>query len=113
MVESFKPLLEEQQIRLDEELVKKLHEEELTQIEPEKAATALKKQRAQTKTKTSISKVKRDERRKLVTFLKSALNVNVNMLKNMSYQNLEDLYKKEMKTLQGDTERREELEDKA
>ena len=102
------------QLQLDEELAKKLQEEELAQAEVEKAAAKLKKQRAQTKTKRkpSITKVKQDERKKMVTFLKSALNVNVKMVSFVSFKNLEDLYKKEMKTLQGDTEKRDELERK-
>ena len=59
-----------------------------------------------------MTKVKQDERRKMVTFLKSALNVNVKMLTSMGFKNFEDLYKKEMKTLQRDIERRDELERK-
>ena len=86
-------------LQLDEELARKMQEEELAQLEAEKAAATMKKQRAQTKRKPSITKVKQDERRKMVTFLKSALNVNAKMLTSMSFKNLEDLYKKEMKTL--------------
>ena len=100
------------QLQIDEELAKKLQEEELAQAEAEREAADLKKKMAQTKRKPSITKVKQDERRKMVTFLKSALNVNVKMLTSMSFKNLEDLYKKEMKPLQGDTERRDELERK-
>ena len=100
------------QLQIDEELAKKLQGEELAQAEAEREATALKKKRAQTKRKPSITKVKQDERRRMVTFLKNALNVNVKMLTSMSFKNLEDLYKKEMKTLQGDTKRRDELERK-
>ena len=59
---------------------------------------------AQMKRKPSATQVAKDERRKMVTFLNSALNVNVKMLIKMTYQNLEDLYTQEMKTLQGDTE---------
>ena len=100
------------QLQLDEELARKMQEEELAQLEAEKAAATVKKQRAQTKRKPSITKVKQDERRKMVTFLKSALNVNVKMLTSMSFKNLEDLYKKEMKTLHRDVERKDELERK-
>ena len=64
------------------------------------------------KRKSSATQVAKDERRKMVTFLRSALNVNVNMLAKMIYKNLVDLYTKKMKTLQGDTERREEIERK-
>ena len=88
MTEDERPLKRKTHIELDEELAKKLQEEELAQIEAEKAATALKTQRAQAKKrKPSIKKVKQDERRKMVTFLKSALNVNVKRLSAMSYQN--------------------------
>ena len=48
----------------------------------------------------------------MITFLKSALGVNVKMLYKMSYKNLVYLYTKQMKTLQGDTERRDEIERK-
>ena len=76
-----------------------MQEEELAQLEAEREAAERKKQRAQPKRKPSITKVKQDERRRMVTFLKSALNVNVKMLTSMSFKNLENLYKKEMKTL--------------
>ena len=100
------------QLQLDEELARKMQEEELAQLEAEREAVERKKKMAQTKRKPSITKVKQDKRRRMVTFLKSALNVNAKMLTSMSFKNLEDLYKKEMKNLQGDTERRDELERK-
>jgi len=112
LIEAEKPMKRKSQIQLDEELAKKLYEEELAQVEAEKAAATLKKQRAQMKRKPSTKEITKDERIKKITFLKSALNVNVKMLTKMNYKNLEDLYKKEMKTLQGDSERREEIDRK-
>ena len=58
MTEEERPLKRKNQIELDEELANKLQEKELSQIEAEKAAAALKKQRAQAKKrKPSITKL--------------------------------------------------------
>ena len=48
----------------------------------------------------------------MIIFLKSDLGVNVKILCKMSYKNLVDLYTKEIRTLQGDFERREAVEKK-
>ena len=55
----------------------------------------------------SKAQVARDKRRMMVTFLKSALNVNVQRLQKMNDKALEDLYNKEKKTLQGEGEEEE------
>ena len=51
MVEAPKPMSRKTQMQLDEELEKKLHDEELTQIEAEKAVEETKKLKAQQKRK--------------------------------------------------------------
>ena len=62
--------------------------------------------------KPTATQIAQAERKKMITFLKSALGCNVKMLYKMRYKNLVDLCTKEIKTLQGDTVKRDEVERK-
>ncbi|KAI3669134.1 hypothetical protein L6452_40358 [Arctium lappa] len=50
------------------------------------------------------------ERRKMINFLKGSIGVKGEMFTNMAYSKVEELYKKEMAKLQGDSSQREEAE---
>ncbi|KAI3685133.1 hypothetical protein L6452_34367 [Arctium lappa] len=50
------------------------------------------------------------ERRKMINFLKGAIGVKGEMFINMAYSQVEELYRKEMAKLQGDSSQREEAE---
>ncbi|KAI3729060.1 hypothetical protein L6452_17707 [Arctium lappa] len=66
----------------------------------------LKKQKRQP-SKTFLAN---QERRKMINFLKGAIGVKGEMFTNMAYNQVEELYKNEMKKLQGDSSKREEAE---
>ncbi|KAI3672709.1 hypothetical protein L6452_38806 [Arctium lappa] len=50
------------------------------------------------------------ERRKMINFLKGAIGVKGEMFTNMAYSEVEELYRKEMAKVQGDSSQREEVE---
>ncbi|KAI3667274.1 hypothetical protein L6452_42324 [Arctium lappa] len=139
MVEPEQPLKKKSQIELDEEVAKEIQaemeKEELLQSEKDRElalnmarklnegyqksmkTTAqakkvpvkrmpLKKQKRQP-SKTFLAN---QERRKMINFLKGSIGVKGEMFTNMAYSQVEELYKKEMAKLQGDSSQREEAE---
>ena len=76
---------EKAQLQKDEELAKKLHAQEMAALAEEEAAAKAKQQRSKKTTeKPTKAQVARDKRRMMITFLKSALNVNVQRLQKMN-----------------------------
>ncbi|KAI3697616.1 hypothetical protein L6452_30711 [Arctium lappa] len=67
---------------------------------------SLKKQKRQP-SKTFLAN---QERKKMINFLKGSIGVKGEMFNNMAYSQVEELYKKEMAKLQGDSSQREEAE---
>ncbi|KAI3715280.1 hypothetical protein L6452_22255 [Arctium lappa] len=85
-----------------------------------KAATEAKKSSVKvSKQRMPVMKQKRQpsktflanqERRRMINFLRGEIGVKGEMFTNMAYSQVEDLYKKEMAKLQGDSSQREEAE---
>ncbi|KAI3678840.1 hypothetical protein L6452_38144 [Arctium lappa] len=139
MVEAELSAKKKTQIELDEEIAKQLQDqmekEEQLQTETDRELAKIMarklnaeyqksiKEVAQAKKlqvkKMPIQKQKRQpsktflanqERRKMINFLKGAIGVKGGMFTNMAYNQIEELYKKEMAKLQGDSTQREEAE---
>ncbi|KAI3706961.1 hypothetical protein L6452_25074 [Arctium lappa] len=138
MVESEQPLKKKKQIELDEEVAKKLQEElekeeeiqsakdrELAldmakkineeyqrSLKPAVVKKVTKRATMQRQRKSSKTFLANQERRKMINFLKGALGVPEGMFTNMPYGRIEELYKKEMANLKGDSTERVEAERK-
>ncbi|KAI3733563.1 hypothetical protein L6452_13007 [Arctium lappa] len=133
------PTKKKSQIELDEAIAKQLQDqmekEEMLQTETDRELAKIMarklnaeyqkslKEAAQTKKlqvkKMPVMKQKRQpsktflanqERRKMINFLKGAIGVKGEMFTNMAYSQVEELYRKEMAKLQGDSSQREEAE---
>ncbi|KAI3684719.1 hypothetical protein L6452_33944 [Arctium lappa] len=98
-------------------MARKLNEE--CQKSMQTAAEAKKRSVTVFKQRMSVKKQKRQpsktflanqERRKMINFLKGSIGVKGEMFTNMAYNKVEELYKKEMTKLQGDSSQREEAE---
>ncbi|KAI3772326.1 hypothetical protein L6452_03508 [Arctium lappa] len=139
MVEPEQPAKKKNQIELDEEVAKQLQaemeREEHLQSEKDRELalnmarklneeyqksmnTAAQAKQVQVK-RMPFKKQKRQpsktflanqERRKMINFLKGAIRVKGEMFTNMAYSQVEELYRKEMEKLQGDSSQREEAE---
>ncbi|KAI3770494.1 hypothetical protein L6452_01628 [Arctium lappa] len=108
---------EQLQTEKDRELAKimarKLNDEYQKSIQEAAKAKKLQvKRMASQKQKRQPSKtfLSNQERRKMINFLKGAIGVKGEMFTNMAYSKVEELYKKEMAKLQGDSSQREEAE---
>ncbi|KAI3729766.1 hypothetical protein L6452_18432 [Arctium lappa] len=133
------PTKKKSQIELDEAIAKQLQDqmekEEMLQTETDRELAKIMvrklnaeyqkslKEAAQTKKlqvkKMPVMKQKRQpsktflanqERRKMINLLKGAIGVKGEMFTNMAYSQVEELYRKEMAKLQGDSSQREEEE---
>ncbi|KAI3734629.1 hypothetical protein L6452_14102 [Arctium lappa] len=98
-------------------MAKKLNEEYQTSmqtaVETKKIAVKASKQRMlvkKQKRQPSKTFLANQERRKMINFLKGSIGVKGEMFTNMAYNKVEELYKKEMAKLQGDSSQREEAE---
>ncbi|KAI3746496.1 hypothetical protein L6452_08930 [Arctium lappa] len=141
MVESEQPSKKKNQVELDEEVAKQLQAEmeKEEQLQSEKdielalemarklneeyqksIKTAAEAKKIPVK-RMSVKKQKRQpsktflanqERRKMINFLKGSIGVKGEMFTNMAYSKVEELYKKEMAKLQGDSSKRGEAERK-
>ncbi|KAI3719582.1 hypothetical protein L6452_20484 [Arctium lappa] len=138
MIESEQPLKKKKQIELDEEVAKKLQEElekeeeiqsakdrELAldmdkkineeyqrSLKPAVVKKVTNKATVQRQRKPSKTFLANQERRKMINFLNGALGVPEGMFTNMHYGRIEELYKKEMANLKGDSTQRVEVERK-
>ncbi|KAI3759394.1 hypothetical protein L6452_07171 [Arctium lappa] len=139
IVETELPSKKKTQIEMDEEIAKQLQdqiekEEQLqTETDRELAKIMARKLNAEYQKslkvaaeakklsvkRMSIQKQKRQpsktflanqERRRMINFLRGAIGVKGEMFTNMAYSKVEELYKKEMAKLQGDSSQREEAE---
>ncbi|KAI3771976.1 hypothetical protein L6452_03149 [Arctium lappa] len=139
MVESEQPSNKKNQVELDEEVAKQLQaemekEEQLQSEKDRELALEMARKlneeyQKSIKTAAEVKKipVKRmpvkkqkrqpsktflanQERRKMINFLKGSIGVKGEMFTNMAYSQVEELYKKEMAKLQGDSSEREEAE---
>ena len=100
---------EEKQIQIDEELARRMQAEEEAEAEAEKAAAIAKQMRARKAAKRpSPAQVRREERRKMITFLRNSMNVSAQRLQKMSDKTLKNLYVKEKRTLDQGTEKVQE-----
>ncbi|KAI3735255.1 hypothetical protein L6452_14747 [Arctium lappa] len=139
MIEPEQPAKKKNQIELDEEVAKQLQaemerEEQLQSKKDRELAlnmarklneeyqksmkTAAQAKQVQVK-RMPFKKQKRQpsktflanqERRKMINFLKGAIGVKGEMFTHMAYSQVEELYRKEMTKLQGDSSQREEAE---
>ncbi|KAI3729288.1 hypothetical protein L6452_17941 [Arctium lappa] len=81
--------------------------------EAKKSSVKVSKQRMpvmKQKRQSSKTFLANQERRRMINFLRGAIGVKGEMFTNMAYSQVEDLYKKEMAKLQGDSSQREKAE---